>query len=394
MILWLILALLMGAGVATLLVMDNGYVLIRYGHYTLESSFAIILLGLFVVFIVLYVLVRVWVWLRNIPREMSQVWESYRLSRGDRELEKGFISQEEGQLRMAEQSWLKSAKLSRSGLASYLMAARAAQALGAFDRRDAYFDEALKRYPRAQVSLSLSRAELLSESQQFDQALALLEGVLKEYPGHRQALFLKSRLLERQGNWQRLAELLPFLRTNKAVAPEILSRLHAGVFGWQVSQAQDRKALDALWSQLNRNQRKQASLLLAYARRALQLGQAEGLSRPIQEVLKLDWHIPLLRVWLDLPKENNHQALAQVEKWLQTYPEDAHLYLIAGELSARQEMWGLAQAYLTKACELAPSEEHQRALGRMFVEMGQRDRALEILLNDPSCLKKSASMGS
>jgi HemY protein len=394
MILWLILALLLGASVATVLVMDNGYVLIRYANYTVESSLSIIILGVFFTFILMYLSVRVWVWLRYIPREMLQVWESYQLSRGDKELEKGFISQEEGQLRMAERSWLKSAKLSRAGLASYLMAARAAQALAAYDRRDQYFEEALKRYPRAEVSLRLARAELMSESQELEAALALVETVLKNYPSHRQALFLKSRLYEKQADWQALSELLPSLRSNKAVTPEVLERLHLGVFRWQVSHAGDRAALNQLWNQLNRQQRKHAEFFHAYAQRALALGDGLGLSKPIQEVLKVDWHLPLLRVWLDLPKENNHQALNQVEKWLQTYPDDASLYLIAGELSARQEMWGLAQAYLTKACEMNPNTENQRALGRMFVEMGQRDRALDVLLADSACLKKSDTIGA
>jgi HemY protein len=78
------------------------------------------------------------------------------------------IAMIEGDWSHAETKMLKAVKNSDAPLHCYLVAARAAQELGAVDRRDGYLNQALRVAPDAKTAVLLTQAELQFEQGQYE----------------------------------------------------------------------------------------------------------------------------------------------------------------------------------------------------------------------------------
>ncbi len=74
----------------------------------------------------------------------------------------------------------------------YLVAAKAAQELGALDRRDGYLHQALRVAPDAKVAILLTQAELQYEQGQYEYCLVTLHELQKLAPHNRQLLKLSA----------------------------------------------------------------------------------------------------------------------------------------------------------------------------------------------------------
>ena len=376
----LFIALLLGTVVSTALLEDNGYAQLAYGDTVIEMSLLMLAGILFVAFLLLHWALRTVSWVRHIPSGVSGFWSNRMRVAADRAMTQGFSSLEEGQLRVAEKAWVKSAKNKESSLVSYLMAARVAHLQGRSEHREKYLALAKEENPKSALSVDIARAELLMEAKNYDEALDQLDSALADNPNHKQIIRLILQCHEALGNCLKLADFLPIVKRFKAVSTDELTRLHKLTFKSQCEVVETPEDLAKLWSNLTRSQRIQAEFLLPYANRAIELKVTQGLQKTLQDSLKKQWNMKVLRIYVRLPFENSHEALNNVEHWMKTYPEDAELLMLAGELAARQEMVGMAQSYLEKARSIQDTPEVRRCLAKLHIEMNQRDKALELLL--------------
>ena len=376
----LFIALLLGTLVSTALLDDNGYAQLAYGDTVVEMSLLMLAGILLVAFLLLHWALRTLSWVRHIPSGVSGFWSKRMRVAADKAMTQGFSSLEEGQLRVAEKAWVKSAKNKESSLVSYLMAARVAHLQGRLEHREKYLALAKEENPKSALSVDIARAELLMDAKEYDEALNQLDSVLADYPNHKQIIRLILQCHEALGNCLKLADFLPIVKRFKAVSTEELERLHKLTFKSQCEVAETPEALAKLWSNLTRSQRIQAEFLLPYAHRSIELKATQGLQKILQDSLKKQWNMAVLKMYVTLPFENSHEALNNVEHWLKTYPEDAELLMLAGELAARQEMVGMAQSYLERARSIQDSPEVRKCLAKLHIEMNQRDKALELLL--------------
>ena len=121
---------------------DAGYVLISYGHWTIEASLALFLVLDIALFVALYLLLRSIAQIRRVPRSLHN-WRTKRsISRAQQSLTQGLIELAEGNWQQAEKSLLKHVNESETPLLNYLAAARAAQLQGEYERRDQYLQQA------------------------------------------------------------------------------------------------------------------------------------------------------------------------------------------------------------------------------------------------------------
>ena len=74
---------------------------------------------------------------------------------------------------------------------------------------------------------------------------------------------------------------------------------------------------------------------------------------------------------------NQSQALARVQKYVNTYPDDANGHVIWGTLHVKSENYGFAQAELERAIQIDPNNiQAYLRLGNLFEEHGQTDLAI------------------
>ena len=209
----IILAILMATTLAVVIGVTahysgSGYVVLSFAEYTLETSF-IFAAGIAALsFFIFYYIVRVLSHLFSLPSYMSDRHFSRKSERSKNALIKGLIEMSEGRFEQAEKILIKHANQSDTSLLNYLMAARSAQQLAAYDRRDEYLRLAHESTPSADIAIGLTQAELQLSHRQFEQALATLNHLSSVSPKHGYVKKLLARTYQQLEDWEQLNLLL------------------------------------------------------------------------------------------------------------------------------------------------------------------------------------------
>jgi len=368
----IVLALIVGTLATHLVLPDNGYVLINFRGYILETSVPILALGLVLGYLAIRLLVQVW----RAPRRLGEAWATARSNYAGRQATQGYIALAEGRLARGERLLTRGARLSETPLLNYLAAARAAQMQGDRDRRDGWLRMACEKEPAAQDAVLLTQAELQLEDGQYAEALASLNRVRERHPTHAQALKLLGELHYRRREWQPLAELLPLLRRRGNVPAEMLDEWSVDAYGNILTSVRlDRVALDRVWEDIPRHLRREPRLTLTRAKALISCGATEDAEVEIRRTLKEDWSEALIDLYGELAAADPSAHLKRIEAWLKERPEDPALLLAAGRASVRHQLWGKARSYIEASLAIRPVPEAYRALGQLMARVGEAESA-------------------
>ncbi len=375
---WLIYALVaLAASVVVGLVAlpDPGYVLLGYGKYSVETTLLTLLAGLFLIYILLRVLSRIW----KAPRNL-QAWNSrQQLQRDRKRLNNGLVELVEGNSLRAEQDLKRLVKQGDKPLITYLAAARAAQQQGAIDRRDYYLQQAHDALPEAGLAIELSRAELQIAQGDYASALATLGQLRKKHPHHSQVLKLLMSAYQQTGDWQRLRELLPDLKRRKVLDEQAYQATAVHLYRELMQQAlreRDLAALQQVWADTPRPLQQESSLVAVYVDDLLQLGADEEAETVIRNAMKNNWNPQLATLYGQLRGGDAARQLAIAEDWLKQHADDDRLLLTAARLSMRNELWGKAKSYLEASIGRNPAPESYQLLGMLCEKTNDGEQAL------------------
>lgn len=369
----LLLALL-AAALAPVFKTDPGMVQIHFLGWTLETSVLVLVLGVLLVWILVWAIIRLW----KMPTEAAR---KMREQRALGQLEKGLLAFTEGDWQTAERALQKSASSHGRTTARYLAAAQAADGQDAGDRAEYYLEQADTRNRKQKFLVELTRARILMANEQFEEARPILEDLQNQRRKHPQVLEMLSNCYTELGEWEPLVKLLPvmlkanMLDTQKAAA----LKQQAAIVELQHSKTTD--SLQADWRSLPKNLRNDIEVVHAYTDRAIELDAPELTEEIIRTTLKREWVSTLLAPYGKPGPDDTSKRLRQCEKWLQAHPEDHWLHLTLGRLCAREELWGKAREHLIRSLELEPSVAGYDSLGQLLERKGELEVAMACFRN-------------
>ncbi|HQU14513.1 MAG: hypothetical protein B7Z66_02605 [Chromatiales bacterium 21-64-14] len=376
----LLVTVLAAVGVAVLVLHDPGYVLIGYGHWTLETTLSLAVLVLLLGFGIGYYLIRGLTGLRGIPGRVQSWRQQRRARRAQALLTRGLLQLAEGRWPEAEGTLIKGARHSETPLLSYLASARAAQQQDAHERRDQYLRLAHESMPDADMAVGLTQAELQIAHRQWEQALATLTHLRTIAPRHAHVLKMLMTLYSELRDWQHLRDLLPELRRRRVVAPAEADRLELQIHRELLDRAagtRDLTRLRGCWAQVPRRLRQTEALLLAYAGHLAALEAYSEVTELVEGALRRDWSEPLVAFYGTLSPPDPARALSRAEGWLKGHETNPELLLALGRLCVRNRLWGKARSYLEASIGVRPRPAAYRELGWLLEQLEQRDAALE-----------------
>ena len=342
---------------------DPGYVLLRMRGWRVETTvIAAVVLWL----LAWAVLSLAWSLLR---------WPFGALSRRHRRLSQqrlgeGLVALIEGRHGDAERDLNRAARLESLRGPALLAAAEAASRRGESGRALESLDRASQYVPQAARVL---RARLLRREGKPAEALALLapeadKGTLT--PGGWRELAQAAR---ESGDLRRARTALEPLQKSGALGSRAYAALEAQILADTLRAAPDGAALNTLWSQLPKAQRRLPAVVDAYARRAAFFGLTLPAMDELESALRREWSPRLIETWGLLAGDDLEPRLRRAEAWLDVHPNDAHLLLALGRMCVRLKLWGKARQYLERSLALEPVAGAWEALGDTFA--GQGDAA-------------------
>lgn len=382
--LWTLVLATVAVFFAVILRENTGHVLVLVNQWRIQVSLPFAVLAIAACFFLMYLALRLVALVVDIPGRVK-TWRRRRALRRDHELlEQGWTELLEGRYAHAEKDLTKllgrSKSMNQSVLAA-LSAARAAHALGEYDRRDGLI---LSAKDRAQEDVGLREAvstvaaELYLDQGLSEQALAELNTLQKSGAKqvHALRLFLRAyRQLNRHDQVFALARALnrrSALHDTEArqvielaAAARIRETLHAGT--WQ-----------KVWAELKSAERVLPEVALAGAQAFEVVGQLDESSRVLEQAIEVSFDPRLLAAYARAESSQVTRRLEKAEGWLQKNPADPDLLATVGNLCLSGQIWGQAESYLVRSLARRSDARVHVALASLYDKINRpQDAALQ-----------------
>lgn len=365
---------LVGTGLATLLLYDNGQVSMVWNDWVIETSLSFLVIAVAVTFISGYFLIRLFLNLWHLPAFWRRSRRLRQYSKAEDSMAKGMIALEYGDWQTAEKQLIKSAKQSEAGLVHYLSAAKMAHNQKAYGRRDQYLQQAREDYTADYVTIGLVEARLLSEKQP-EEALSILETLHEQHPKHTTVLAEYTLALRQLGLWERVEALLPVIKKTRAMDKIELLALEQSLLAGKLATALDEARLDVLWAQMSSKQKLIPQVLVEYVEQRIGRGQEVGLALLIEKALKKEWNDRLVYQYGRLTLGPAFERLKKAEAWLKDQENNPVLLLSLGRLACHSQLWGRGQSHLQESLKIRPEVETYHALAQCYEAEGKDNQA-------------------
>lgn len=359
---------------------DPGYVLIGFGHWSLETSLTVFAVVQVIGFFMLYSFFRLLGVLIRMPSQFAKRRRSIKFNRSQEALVAGLFDAADGNWERAEKILIKHAANSGAPLLHYLTAARAAQSRGALDKRDEYLKKAAEQSSASDMTVGLTQAELHLSEQQFEQALETLGKLHSIDPGHSRVLKMMHQAYQHIGDWEGLSKLLPSLQQNKILMEGEVKLLETQTFSRLLKQAaeqNDEQAVQTCWDSVPNHIRTVPGIANIYFAAMIAAGAGATVENAMIKQLGRHWDDTLLMLFSSFESGDAAKQLQTAEQWLAVYPGDAVLLSVLGKLSLKTGQMEKAEQYLLKSLNTDASVDAYRLLGEVLFAKGDKDKACD-----------------
>lgn len=379
---WFLIILFFSVWLGLKISQDPGYALFTYGHWTIEMPLWFAMVSVLLILFVLYGVLR---FFDNIGFSIYRLknWLRWRRKyKSYNKTNRGLLELVEGRWKHAEHYLLDSVQQSDAPLINYLAAAKAAQELHAFDRRDTYLRKAHHLAPQAEIAIELTQARLQYEQGQLEQALATLRHLRGLAPKHASVLKLLEKVYVRLADWKSLLQLLPFLRKAKLITDEQMNIFERNTYQELLHEAAHKQQglapIRQVWQTVPRKLQADPELIDSYANILLPYQEtADELESLIHKALKRRWHADLARIYGLLKTNNPQKQLSYAESWQQQFGNQPILLLTLGRLCMRCQLWGKARSYFEEGLKLEASSETYAEYGKLLEQLGETQAAIQ-----------------
>lgn len=386
---WIVLTIALAVAVALVIQRFPGNVLVVVDQWRLQVSLAFAILALMAFFVSVYLSIRLVAWLMDLPTRYRG-WRGQRAERRDQSrMEQGWIALLEGRHAFAEKLLTRvsadSKDWKRQVLAD-LSAARAAQEIGAFDRRDQLIQKAQKlvaqdgKQSNMANAVAAAAADLWLEQGQAKAALDVLDraGVPERKDVHTLRLLLRTH--QQLNNNEQVLDLARRLRRQQAISTEQADRLIEGAAAQLVkaqSLATDPAQWESFWKSLRAEEKVLVSVALAGSDAFQNRGKLKEASKVLEVAIKESFDQRLLQAYAKAEPEQVTPRLQNAERWLTQRENDPNLLVTLGALCLAAQMWGQAQRYLEQSAQQRSDSQVNALLGSLFDRLGQPERAAQ-----------------
>ena len=382
---------LVGGGLIWLMYEDSGYLLIAFGQTSIEMSLWAAVLALLVIWVVLRIIRRIYIYLRKGGElVLSRDWFD-RKGKSRQQTGRGLVELMEGRWTLARKNLLASVEHSDIPLVNLLGAANAAFELGDLTEVDHLLERAANA-TADDLAVEMVRARLLLRRGSHMAAIQVLEKSQRRHPNNSLILAMLAKGYPAAGEWQRLDAILHDLKRHKVldnaaysalqcqVSIERLRELSAPAKEGSLAGIPEEKQqamYQDYWNQLPSTVRKDPAVQKVHVQCLYNSGKREEAEKLLVRMLHKNWDEDLVRLYGLLEGVDSANQLITAETWLADHSDSGQLMLTLARLSRRNELWGKTRDYLEKALSLSPSPEIYLDLAQLNARLGDHDKSAE-----------------
>ncbi|WEY39559.1 heme biosynthesis protein HemY [Paraburkholderia sp. SUR17] len=359
---------------------DTGQVLFVYPPYRVDVSLNLFVVGVVVLFILIYTLLRFVRSVLHMPQRVAAYRARSRAAKAAAALREAIGNLYAGRFTRAEKAARDSLTDTANKGAAGLIAANAAHRMHEYARRD----EWLAQIDHAdwQDARLMATADMRADGRDPDGALAALTEMQSQGGRRIHAQQIALRAQQQLKNWGEVLKLVKTLEKREALHPAVAVRLRQlAAENLLRERRHNADALLELWQSLSPVERHSPRLADLAAELLIALNRQQDARRIVEEALAQNWDARLLRRYPDTAGDDALPLIQKAEAWRKERPDDADLQFALGRLCLQQQLWGKAQSFLEAALKLADNEplkiRSHRALARLHEQLGDTQKAAE-----------------
>ncbi len=392
----LVLFIALAAGIGLTILAENpGYVLIMREPWSLETSVTMFILGLFISFIIFYLLIRLLNKLLSVPEGVRR-WQRHRNK--DQAIEytrKGLEETIKGNWTQAEKLLTKRLQDNPLAELNLLSAAWNAQQKDEYQKRDDYLARAskLSNSPSndTKMAIGITQCNMQQLAGQTEQALATARSLSEATPSSPAIMRSLIKLLEQTEQWQELLSVIAETSRHHPLNENDLSRVQTLAATKLLESSNSISELEQNWEKLPRSSHKQTAVIASYCRGLLRLDRHNEAETLLRSALKKQWSEELIEIYGQVKADDPGAQLKYAETLLADHPTNSQLMLCMGRLAIQNQLWGMARSFLEVAVQNGDNNEAFLELARLLESLDEKEaalviykRGLESILNDQS----------
>jgi HemY protein len=355
---------------------DLGYISMRFAGHSFETNLVVLTAALLCLLFATLLLVKLFHATQNLLAHFGSKRQLRLEEKARHSLALGLIEYAEGRFEQAEKILLQQVDHSDNRLLVYLSAARAAQQLGAHERRDEYLRKAHIEAPDADIAIGLTKAELQLAHDQNEQALATLTQLNSMTENHRYVITLLANTYQHLGDWDNLKTILPQLKKYGNLSTESFLAFEIRVCKGQMSNIAKRaninvsgsKQIIDFWSKESHHLKALPAIVEHYARLLVSLDASGEAEHVLRHYLNKNWEDSTIILYSELDVMVDNSQLEMAESWLEAHQHNCHLLLALGKMCISRSLWGKARNYLEASIAINPMPENYLKLARLLEE--------------------------
>ncbi|MDM7859210.1 heme biosynthesis HemY N-terminal domain-containing protein [Alteromonas sp. ASW11-36] len=362
--------------VGSQLVEHKGYVLIRLGDMSFETSFLTLLILIFGSVVLFLIGLSVSKRLLRITLGSKYWLGSFSQRRLSKAYFKGMTAYFEGDLNRADR-WLQRTRSGDFDGVNLLAAGQVAADLGDRDRAEKYWLEAADE-SNADYAAKVCIAKSHLANNEAGKALEIIEALSEEEQKRISIVNLWITILAHLGRWQEIQQRLPQWRKPLGDAYSSWAKQASkGEFA-EIASRSGANELIQHWHQLPRASRKDRAKQAAYVQQLLDQGMHNEAQKHLVEWQGAGPVEELLPLMKELRLPNPAPAVKLLEHWLKQDENNVEYLTVLGAIAMNCGNDILAEKVLQKAIKLEPTQERLRMLAQISERQQDNVRALAL----------------
>ena len=352
------------------LIVDNGYVLIEFLNYSIETSVPIFVSFL----IILYFVFRIF----------GVVWRSPKMIREKMEMrgkERSVKLHHEAQALIGQGLNAKAAKKLDSSISSdgkNINAVVDRMNLAAkendFKSISEIAEKLIVEEPKHKTYIFSHACKLLIGLDEYSLAQKFADNLIEDSSKNFEARNLLFMIKSAVGDPSIIGQLPKYAKTidGKILSKTIL-KLSRKLKG--------QKTVEDLFGGLPRSLDKQPDFITAKCELWMAKEDHIKAENELKKAIPSYWNENHISLYSKLLISNIEGLSSQLEIWLKERPRDSNLWLAASRLARREGLWSKAKQCLERSIELKNDSQKQTELALILAQLGEKDEAFDVLNN-------------
>lgn len=373
---WVTVLFAAAVGLALLAHFDPGNVVLLVPPYRIDVSLNVFVLGIALLFVLLYLLLRIVATTLSFPERVRAYRERVREHDAREGLRGALLAHFEGRFARAARYASDAQEVEGYAALAALVAARASHRMREFARRDGWLRVAAKD-SSVRTARLMTQAELLLEERRADEAQDIIQELHASGARHVASMRLALNAAQQLEQWEEVLRLVRQLGKRDAIHPALAAKTKALAYGALMQRRHgDASGMRSFWHSVPAADRVLADVAEPAARAFSSFGEHATAVAILDHAIEENWNERLVSAYAETGTGADRLGQIQhAEDWLDAHPQDATLLTTLGRLCAAEALWGKAIDYLERSLRIERVPANLLALAELHERNNDQARA-------------------